>query len=71
VYAARGEVTKAEEAFQKALTADEAYAPAYFHYASFLAKEGKQAAKARSTAQEYLKREPKGEFAAEAQRLAE
>ena len=69
--AARGDAAKAEETFQRALTADESYAPAYFHYAAFLAKEGKQAAKARTTAQEYLKREPKGEFAAEAQRLAE
>jgi tetratricopeptide (TPR) repeat protein len=80
VYRERGELPRAQEAldaakadetFQRALTADESYAPAYFHYAAFLAKEGKQAAKARTTAQEYLKREPKGEFAAEAQRLAE
>ena len=57
--------------FMKLGGVDTQGAPAYFHYAAFLAKDGKQAAKARSTAQEYLKREPKGEFAAEAQRLAE
>jgi len=71
VLAARGEVARADETFQKALTADESYAPAYFHYASFLAREGKQAAKARTTAREYLRRDPRGEFASEAQQLAD
>jgi hypothetical protein len=51
------------------LNADETYAPAYYHYAAFLAKDKKQAAKAKLLAQEYLKREPKGEYVAQAQAL--
>jgi len=66
----KGDRAKADEAYQKALNSDADYAPAYFFYARFLSAEPKQGAKARTTAQEYLKLEPKGEFAAEAQRLA-
>jgi len=60
---------KAEDAYQKALNADVEYAPAYFFYARFLSADRASAGKARVTAQEYLKREPKGEHAAEAQRI--
>ena len=67
----KGDRAKADEVYQKSLNADEDYSPGYFYYARFLASDARQAAKARTTAQEYLKRDPKGEFAAEAQRLAQ
>lgn len=67
----KGDRAKADEVYQKALNADEDYTPSYFYYARFLAGDGRQAAKAKATAQEYLKRDPKGEFTAEAQRLAQ
>ncbi|HME90282.1 MAG TPA: tetratricopeptide repeat protein [Myxococcaceae bacterium] len=67
----KGDRVKADEIYQKALNADEDYSPSYFYYARFLAGDGRQAGKARTTAQEYLKRDPKGEFASEAQRLAQ
>jgi len=66
----KGDRAKADDVYQKALNSDADYAPAYFFYARFLSADAKQAAKARTTAQEYLKLEPRGEFAAEAQRLA-
>jgi tetratricopeptide (TPR) repeat protein len=69
-YEEKGDRTKAEETFQRALNSDSDYAQAYYFYARFLAADGRTASKARTTAQEYLKREPKGEYAAEAQRLA-
>lgn len=68
-YEEKGERGKADEVYQKALTADEEYSPAYFYYARFLAADGHQPGKARTTAQEYLKREPRGEYAVEAQRF--
>jgi len=71
VYEEKGDRAKADEIFQKALAADEEYSPAYFHYARFLSADARQAAKARTTAQEYLKRDPRGEFASEAQRLVQ
>jgi tetratricopeptide (TPR) repeat protein len=72
-YEEQGDRTKAEETYQKSLNADEDYAPNYVHYARYLAGDPKQVqkAKAKAQAQEYLKREPKGEFAADAQRLAQ
>ncbi len=70
VYEEKGDRPKADEVFQKALNTDAEYAPAYFFYARFLAGDSRQSSKARATAQEYLKREPRGDFAAEAQRLA-
>ena len=66
----KGERAKADESYQKGLNSDIDYAPGYFFYARFLSADPKQTAKARTIAQEYLKLEPKGEFAAEAQRLA-
>jgi cellulose synthase operon protein C len=71
VYEDKGERARADDIYQKALTADEEYSPAYFYYARFLASDGRQTGKARTTAQEYLKRDPRGEFAAEAQRLVQ
>lgn len=70
VLEAKGERQKADEIFQKALNADPDDAKGYFYYARFLANgDRRDARKARSFAHEYLKREPHGEFAAEAQRL--
>jgi tetratricopeptide (TPR) repeat protein len=71
VYEEKGDRAKADEVFQKALAADEEYSPAYFHYARFLSSDTRQASKAKTTAQEYLKRDPRGEFATEAQRLVQ
>jgi len=68
-YEEKGDRAKADEVYQKALTADEEYSPAYYYYARFLASDGRQPGKARTTAQEYLKRDPRGEYAADAQRL--
>jgi tetratricopeptide (TPR) repeat protein len=70
VYQGKGDATKADETYQRALSADEGYAPAYYFYASLLSKDSKQGAKARLLAQEYVKRDPKGEYLADAQRLA-
>jgi cellulose synthase operon protein C len=70
VFQGKGDATKAEDAFQKALNADENYSPAYYFYASAISKDRKQGDKTRALAQEYLKRDPKGEYATEAQRLA-
>jgi tetratricopeptide (TPR) repeat protein len=71
VFEEKGDRAKADEVFQKALAADEEYSPAYFHYARFLSSDTRQASKAKTTAQEYLKRDPRGEFATEAQRLVQ
>ncbi len=71
VYEEKGDRAKADEVFQKALAADEEYSPAYYHYARFLSSDARQASKAKTTAQEYLKRDPRGEFATEAQRMAQ
>ncbi|WP_225412217.1 tetratricopeptide repeat protein [Stigmatella hybrida] len=70
VFQSKGDATKAEDAFQKALNADENYSPAYYFYASALSKDRKQGDKTRALAQEYLKRDPKGEYATDAQKLA-
>ncbi len=69
VFEGKGDAAKADETYQKALNADESFSPAYYYYAAFLSKDKKQAAKAKALAQEYLKREPKGEFVAQAQAL--
>jgi tetratricopeptide (TPR) repeat protein len=70
-YEEKGDRAKADEIYQKALNTDEQYSPAYYYYARFLASDSHQASKARTTAQEYLKRDPRGEFAAEAQRMVQ
>jgi tetratricopeptide (TPR) repeat protein len=66
----KGDRSKADESYHKALSSDPDYGPVYFFYARFLSFDSRQRSKARTTAQEYLKLEPRGEFAAEAQRLA-
>ena len=70
VFEAKGDRPKADETFQRAFNADPDFAPQYFYYAKFLTGDRKQTAKALTTAQEYLRRDPKGPFAAEAQRMA-
>ncbi|CAM4326641.1 tetratricopeptide repeat protein [Corallococcus sp. ZKHCc1 1396] len=70
VYQGQGNAAKADETYQRALTSDEGYSPVYYFYASLLSKDPKQTAKVRTLAQEYVKREPKGEHLADAQRLA-
>ena len=63
----KGDRPKAGETYQKAITADGDYADAYFYMARFLSQERSSGGKARLAAQEYLKREPRGPHAAEAQ----
>ncbi|WP_164013003.1 tetratricopeptide repeat protein [Pyxidicoccus trucidator] len=70
VYQGKGDAAKADETYQRALTADEAYGPAYYFYATLLSKDAKQGPKAKMLAQEYLKREPSGEHANAARALA-
>ncbi|RKG88710.1 tetratricopeptide repeat protein, partial [Corallococcus sp. CA053C] len=70
VYQGKGDMAKADETYQRALSVDENYTPVYYFYASLLSKDSKQTAKVRTLAQEYVKREPKGEYLADAQRLA-
>ncbi len=71
VHVDRNDPARADDAFQRALNTDADYAPAYFHYARFMLEARGQGLRARTLAQEYLKRAPRGEYAAEAQRLAE
>jgi tetratricopeptide (TPR) repeat protein len=70
VYQGKGDAAKADETYQRALTADESYAPAYYFYATLLSKDAKQGPKAKMLAQEYLKREPSGEHANAARALS-
>jgi tetratricopeptide (TPR) repeat protein len=70
VYQGKGDAAKADESYQRALNADEAYAPAYYFYATLLSKDAKQGPKAKMLAQEYLKREPSGEHANAARALS-
>ncbi|MBN8226971.1 tetratricopeptide repeat protein [Corallococcus macrosporus] len=70
VYQGKGDAAKADETYQRALQADENYTPVYYFYASLLSKDPKQSGKVKTLAQEYVKREPKGEYLADAQRLA-
>ncbi|WP_426753843.1 tetratricopeptide repeat protein [Myxococcus sp. Y35] len=70
VFQGKGDAAKADETYQRALNADEAYTPAYYFYATLLAKDAKQGAKARMLAQEYLKRDPSGEHASAARSLS-
>jgi tetratricopeptide (TPR) repeat protein len=70
VYLGKGDAVKSEDAFKRALEADENYTDAYFFYASALSKDRKQGDKVRMLAQEYLRRDPKGSHASDAQRLA-
>jgi len=70
-YEALDDRAKAEDAYQKALNSDADYADAYYFYARFLAQDRRGREKARATALAYLRLEPRGDHAAEAQRLAQ
>ncbi|WP_375743844.1 tetratricopeptide repeat protein [Corallococcus interemptor] len=70
VYQGKGDTAKADETYQRALQADENYSPVYYFYASLLSKDAKQSGKVKTLAAEYVRREPKGEYLADAQRLA-
>ncbi|AKQ64680.1 TPR domain protein, putative component of TonB system [Myxococcus hansupus] len=70
VFQGKGDAAKADETYQRALNADEAYSPAYYFYATLLARDSKQTAKAKMLAQEYLKRDPSGEHASAARSLS-
>ncbi|RKH38955.1 tetratricopeptide repeat protein, partial [Corallococcus sp. AB050B] len=70
VYQGKGDTAKADETYQRALQADENYSPVYYFYASLLSKDPKQSGKVKTLAAEYVRREPKGEYLADAQRLA-
>lgn len=65
---------KAKVAYEKSLNADIDYVPTYCHYARFLSKvpNAQQADKDKmaNAAKEYVKRDPKGDCAADMQRLA-
>lgn len=61
---------KVFEMLKKANGADQNYAPAYYQLARFLSSDRKQKGMVKQLAAQYLKLEPKGPYAAEAQRLA-
>ena len=65
----RGDREKAFETFQNAIKADPDNADAYYFFARHLAADRATLNRARLAAQEYLKREPRGPYAADAQRL--
>jgi cellulose synthase operon protein C len=70
-YEALDDRARADDAYQKALNADAEFAEAYFFYARLLSQDRKAKDKARASALVYLRLEPRGEHAAEAQRIAQ
>jgi cellulose synthase operon protein C len=70
-YEALNDRTRADEAYQKALNSDAEYAEAYFFYARLLAQDKKAKDRARASALAYLRLDPRGEHAAEAQRISQ
>jgi cellulose synthase operon protein C len=68
-YSGTGDRAKADDVFKKALSADENFEPGYFFYGQFLTSDPKTRDIGRKTLQEYLRRDPKGAFAPEAQKL--
>ncbi len=68
VYQATSELEKAEDAFSRAIKADDQYAPAYFHFARFFA-DASNRDRASALAKDYLRRDPRGAHASEAQAL--
>jgi tetratricopeptide (TPR) repeat protein len=68
-YEEKGDRDRAGETYQKAIKADVDYADVYYFFARYLGQDRATAGKARLAAQEYLKREPKGPYAAAAQGL--
>jgi tetratricopeptide (TPR) repeat protein len=70
-YEALEDRARADDAYQKALNSDADYPESYFFYARFLATDRKAKDKARASALAYLRLDPRGEHAAEAQRIAQ
>jgi cellulose synthase operon protein C len=70
-YEALDDKVRADEAYQKALNSDADYPDAYFFYAHLLGQDRKAKDKARASALAYLRLDPRGEHAAEAQRIAQ
>jgi cellulose synthase operon protein C len=70
-YEALDDKARADEAYQKALNSDADYPDAYFFYAHLLGQDRKAKDKARASALAYLRLDPRGEHAAEAQRIAQ
>ena len=70
-----GDKDRARANYEKSLNADKDYAPAYCHYARFIARHGgldaKERDKLKALVNESLKLEPQGACAAEMQRLRE
>lgn len=65
----KGDRDRAGETYQKAIKADAEYPDVYFFLARYLSTDRASAGKARLAAQEYLKRDPKGPYVGDAQRL--
>ncbi len=70
-YEALEDRPRADDAYQKALNSDADYPEAYFFYARLLSQDRKAKDRARATALAYLRLDPRGEHAAEAQRIAQ
>jgi tetratricopeptide (TPR) repeat protein len=66
---ARGDRKKADDYYQKSLNASSDYAEGYYFYARFLDGDRKSRRKAHTLAQEYLRRDPHGAYAADAARM--
>jgi tetratricopeptide (TPR) repeat protein len=69
VHEDKGDRAKADEIYLKALTADPEYPDAYFFYGRYLSEDRRSQIKARTTLQEYLKKDPRGPYAEEARRI--
>ncbi len=71
-YEAKKDADKARSAFEKALSADKDYSPAYCHYARFLSRstDAKDKEKVKAIATEALKLDPEGVCSAEMKPLA-
>ena len=71
VHEENGQREKAFEFYQRALKADDEYPDAYYFVARYLSADRARVKDSKEFAREYLKRAPKGEFVADAQRLAQ
>jgi len=69
VYSDKGDRTKAEELFKKALETDPDYAPGYFFLGKFFVEDRKTYIQGHAALQKYMQMDPKGPYAEEAQRL--
>ncbi|HEY8207666.1 MAG TPA: tetratricopeptide repeat protein [Myxococcaceae bacterium] len=65
----KGDRTKAEETFKKAIEADSEFAPGYFFLGKFYASDRKTFIAGRTSLQKYLQMDPRGAYADEARRI--